>query len=269
VLYGLHQAPQAWYTKLDAVLIALGFHRSESEHVVYMRGGGQWHQHWLIVSVYVDDLVIRGADHTELRQFKKEMQNTFQMADLGLLNYYLGLEVSHKDNGVIVSQKRHALKILAAVGMEGCNPRHYPMENRLNLSRSSTAPLVGSTEYRRMVGALRYLVNTRPDLAYVVGYISRFMEMPTNAHLMTVERVLKYIAGTNNLGCHFVRKGKTCELVGYSDSNIAGDVDTRQSTTRVLFFLGDCLISWQSQKHRMVVLSSCETEYVMATTAVC
>jgi hypothetical protein len=219
--------------------------------------------------VYVDDLVIRGADHIELRQFKKEMQNTFQMADLGLLNYYLGLEVSQKDNGVIVSQKRHALKILAAVCMEGCNPSHNPMENRLNLSRSSTAPLVGSIEYRRIVGALRYLVNTGPDLAYVVGYISRFMEMPTNEHLTSVERVLRYIAGTNDLGCHFGRNGKTCELVGYSDSNIAGDVDTRQSTTRLLFFLGDCFISWQSQKHRMVVLSSYETEYVMATTVVC
>jgi hypothetical protein len=90
----------------------------------------------------VDNLVITGADHIELRKFKKEMQNTFQMADLGLLSYYLGLEVSQGDSGVTVSQKGYALKILAAAGMEGCNPSNTPMENRLKQSKSSTAPLV-------------------------------------------------------------------------------------------------------------------------------
>jgi hypothetical protein len=90
-LYGLHQSPRAWYTKLNAVLVALGFHHSESEHAAYMCGGGQWHQRWVIVSVYVDDLVITGTDHTELKQFKKEMQIAFQMSDIGLLNHYLGL----------------------------------------------------------------------------------------------------------------------------------------------------------------------------------
>jgi hypothetical protein len=96
------------------------------------------------------------------------------------------------------------------------------------------------------VSALRYLVNTRPDLAYVVGYISRFMEKPTVEHLMAIKRVLRYIAGTIDLGCHFGRKGNTSELVGYSDSDLAGDVDTRQSTTGLLFFLGHSLITWQS-----------------------
>jgi hypothetical protein len=161
------------------------------------------------------------------------------------------------------------LKILAVAGMEGSNPSHTPMENRLKLSKSSTAPLVDSTKYRIIVGALRYLVNTRPDLAYVVGYISRFMEKPTVEHLMAVKSVLRYIAGTTDLNCHFGRKRKTSELISYSDSNLARDVDTRQSTTRVLFFLGDSLITWLSQKQRVVALSSCEARYVGATTAAC
>jgi hypothetical protein len=146
-LYGLCQAPWAWYAKLNAVLVALGFHRSELEHAVYMHGGGQRHQRQLIVDVYVRDLVIIGVDHTELKQIKREMQNTFQMVNLGLLSYYLGLEVNQGDSGVTVSQKGYALKILAVAGMEGCNPSHTPMENRLKLSKSSTAPLVDSTEY--------------------------------------------------------------------------------------------------------------------------
>jgi hypothetical protein len=90
-LYGLHQAPRAWYAKLDASLDMLGFHRSESEHAVYTRGTGGHH---LAVGVYVDDLVITGGNLSELEQFKMEMMKTFQMVDLGPLRYYLGLEVT-------------------------------------------------------------------------------------------------------------------------------------------------------------------------------
>jgi hypothetical protein len=137
--------------------------------------------------VYVDDLVITSSDKIELKQFLEEMKSTFQMADLGLLHYYLGLEVSQGEAGIWVSQGAYALKILAAANMEDCNLSHTPMESRLKLSKSSTAPLVDATEYRRIVGVLRYLVNTRPDLAYDVGYVSRFMEKPTTEHLLAVK----------------------------------------------------------------------------------
>jgi hypothetical protein len=143
--------------------------------------------------------------------------------------------VNQGNIGVTVSQKGYALKILVAAGMEGCNPSHTPMENHLKMSKSSTTPLVDCTEYRRIVGALRYLVNKRPDLAYVVGYISWFMEKPTIEHLMAVKRMLRYNVGMTDLGCHFGRKGKTSELI---------DVDTRQSTTCILIFLGHSLIIW-------------------------
>jgi hypothetical protein len=158
------------------------------------------------------------------------------MVDLGLLSHYLGLAVNQGDSGVTVSQKGYALKILAAAGMEGCNPSYTPMQNHLKSSKSSIA-LMDSIEYRRIVGALRYLLNKRPDLAYAVGYISRFMEKPIVEHLMAIKRVLRYIAGMTDLGCHFGRKGKTSELI---------DVDTCQSTIGILFFLGHSLIIWQS-----------------------
>jgi hypothetical protein len=119
------------------------------------------------------------------------------------------------------------------------------------------------------VGALRYLVNTRPDLSYAVGYVSRFIEKPTTEHLLAVKRVLRYIAGTVDYGCHYGKKKGADVLVGYSDSDLARDVDTRKSTTGVLFFLNDNLVTWQSQKQRVVALSSCEAEYIAATTAAC
>lgn len=242
-LYGLRQAPRAWYSKLDASLASLGFQRSASEHAVYTRGMGA---NRLIVGVYVDDLVITGGNSIELKQFKEEIKRTFQMSDLGLLHYYLGLEVSQTEAGITISQGGYALKILKMAGLENCNASATPMENRLKLSKLSSDPQVDATEYRRIVGALRYLVNSRPDLAYAVGYVSRFMEKPTTEHLLAVKRILRYVAGTVHLGCFYQRKQGQATLVGYSDSDHGADVDGRRSTSGVLFLLGGNIISWQS-----------------------
>nr|XP_051222140.1 secreted RxLR effector protein 161-like [Lolium perenne] len=115
------------------------------------------------------------------------------------------------------------------------------MEERLKLSRESTAKEVDATKYRQIVGSLRYLVHTRPDLAFAIGFVSRFMERPTKEHMMAVKRILRYVAGTTHYGLHYQRKTKDAHLIGYSDSNLAGDIDTRKSTSGNLFFLGNCL----------------------------
>jgi hypothetical protein len=104
-------------------------------------------------------------------------------------------------------------------------------------------------------------VNIRPDIAYAMGYISRFMEKPTTEYLVAVKRVLRYITGTKDFGCQYGKKKSDSVLVGFSDSDLAEDVDSRKSTTGVF--------TWQSQKQRVVALSSCEAEYIAATTAVC
>jgi hypothetical protein len=101
-------------------------------------------------------------------------------------------------------------------GLADCNPSATPMEPRLKLGRDSTTPLVDATQYRSLVESLRYLVNTRPDLAYSVGYVSRFMERPTEEHLGAVKRIIRYVAGTTHLGCQYSRDDQM-KLVGYCD----------------------------------------------------
>ena len=141
------------------------------------------------------------------------------------------------------------------------------MEERVKLSRESTDKEVDATGYRRIVGSLRYLVHTRPDLAFAVGYVSRFMQRPTAEHLQAVKRILRYVAGTSDYGLHYPRCSGAVHVIGYSDSDHGGDIDTSKSTSGILFFLGKCLVSWQSVKQQVVALSSCEAEYIAASTA--
>jgi hypothetical protein len=96
--------------------------------------------------------------------------------------------------------------------------------------------------------------------------VSRFLEQPTEEHLQAVKRIIHYTAGTLEYGLHYGRRTGMAKLVGYCDSDLADDIDTRKSTTGALFFLGKCLVSWQSLKQRVVALSSCEAEYIAATT---
>jgi hypothetical protein len=176
------------------------------------------------------------------------------MSNLGLLCFYLGIEVRQDASRIALHQTHYAKRILELGGMTGCNPAHTPMEKKLKLSRESTAEEVDPTLYRRLIGSLRYLVHTRPDIAFAVGYMSRFMERPTMEYLQAVKRILRYVVGTLDYGLHYGRGPDTARFVGYCDSDLADDVDTSKSTTGTMFFLGDCLVSWQSLKQKVVAL---------------
>lgn len=179
-LYGLRQAPRAWNLKLDQTLLSLGFIRSPVEHAVYMKNSGNAR---LLVGVYVDDLIITGSSAEEVAMFKEQMKDMFSMSDLGLLSYYLGIEVAQAEDGISLCQSAYALKILEKTGMLDCNPCQTPMEERLKLSKNGEGPKVDPTYYRSVVGSLRYLVNTRPDISYAVGVVSRYMESPNSQHI--------------------------------------------------------------------------------------
>ena len=267
-LYRLRQAPRAWNAKLDSTLLSLKFKRCASEHGMYTHGHGKQR---LIVGVYVDDLLITGGDVEVLERFKKEMSKKFKMSDLGVLSYYLGIEVQQNSTGISICQSAYAKKLLDTTGLVDINPTRMPMEARLQLRKANATMIVDSTNYRSIVGSLCYLVNTRPDLAYFVGYVSRFMEAPREEHLVAVKRIMRYVAGTRGWGVRYCagRGKKKLKLVSYSDSDMAGDVDDRKSTSEMIYFLSDDAICWQSTKQKVVALSSCEAEYIavsMATT---
>jgi hypothetical protein len=175
------------------------------------------------------------------------------MSDLGLLSYYLGIKVNQGPAGIALCQAMYTRKILEKCGLASCNPTATPMENILKLSKSSTEPVVSATEYRS-----------------IIGYLSRFMEEPRDDHLAVVKQVLRYLASTQEHGLFYTRHGDgQAKLAGYSDADLAGCVDTRRSTSGIIFFLGGNPISWQSNKQKVVALSSCEAEYMATAAAAC
>jgi hypothetical protein len=266
-LYGLKQAPRAWNARLDSELISLGFEKCKVEHAVYRKGS---EFSLLVVGVYVDDLIICGPSVSDITHFKHQMMHTFSMSDMGLLSYYLGMEVRQSKNEITICQSSYAAKIVDQCRMTGCNPTDTPMEQRVKLTTAQKGTDFEQTRYRSIIGSLRYLVNTRPDLTFSVGLVSRFMEAPNKDHWGAVKRIIRYVAGTVNFGVKYKRGGGVgLSLLGYTDSDCSGDLVHRKSTSGILFFLGLNPITWSSQKQRVVALTSCEAEYVAAALGVC
>ncbi|XP_050916450.1 secreted RxLR effector protein 161-like [Lathyrus oleraceus] len=152
--------------------------------------------------------------------------------------------------------------------MESCNPASTPMEPGTKLSKFDGGERVEAGKYRSLVGSLRYLTCTRPDILLSVGIVSRFMEEPVYTHWKALKRIQRYIQGTVSLGM-FYSNSKKYKLVGYSDSDWCGDIDDRKSTSGYVFFMGNTAFTWLSKKQPIVTLSTCEAEYVAASWCVC
>lgn len=218
----------------------------------------------LIVGVYVDDLIVTGTSAREIKEFKHQM-----MRDLGLLAYYLDIEVEQREQCITLKQSSYAKKILLRVGMSERNPSKFPMEQKLKLGKDEGGEVVNPTEYRSIIGSLRYLTHTQSDLAYAVGMVSRYMEKPTKLHLQAVKQTLRYVQGAIDFGLVYTKGRINEKLVGYTDSNIAGDTDDRKSISDMAFYFCGNLIAWASQKQKSVALSSCEAEFMAVMATVC
>ncbi|GJX84602.1 zinc finger, CCHC-type containing protein [Tanacetum coccineum] len=264
-LYGLKQAPRAWNMKLDQTLKSLDFKKCTLEQAIYTRISKD---SMLLVGVYVDDLIVTGSSKKDLQKFKSQMEEKFEMSDLGLLAYYLGIEVTQTRDGISIKQSGYANKILKEARMEDCNETKIPMDPGTKLIKTEGGELVDATEYRSLIGCLRYLLHTRPDLSYSVGLLSRFMQEPREQHMKAIRQVLRYIKGTLNFGITYYKKAG-CKLLGYSDSSYGINIEEGKGTTGIVFYLGNSPISWSSQKQPTVALSSCESEFMAATAAAC
>jgi hypothetical protein len=195
-LYGLRQALRAWNIKLDGTLKKLGFSQNPLEHELYARGSGDTR---LLVGVYVDDLIVMVSCNKKINSFKQQMKTEFNMSDLDPLSFYLGIEVQQSKGVVTLSQGAYDARIVEKAGFSGCNPCATTMEPRIKLSKASTTPKVDPTRYRSIVGSLRYIVNTRPDLAYSGDYGHDWLCFPGHATCTSTTRMSVSWLGRCNL----------------------------------------------------------------------
>lgn len=265
-LYGLKQALRAWYSRIETYFLKVGFSKCPYEHMLFVKIGDKGKM--LIVCLYVDDLIFTGSCDGMFEEFKKSMMDEFEMSDLGMMHYFLGIEVVQSDDGIFISQKKYVGEILDRFQMKDCNPINTPVEFDLKLYKDHEGRKVDSTLYKQIVGSLMYLTATRPDIMYSVSLISRYMENSTQMHLLAAKRILRYLQGTRDFGL-FYKKGEKSDLLGFTNSDYAGDQDDRRSTSGYAFMFGTGAISWSSKKQPIVTLSSTEAKFVAAIASAC
>jgi len=265
-LYGLKQAPRAWYSRIESYFTAQGFKKCPYEHTLFIKTGGEGKL--LVVCLYVDDLLYTGNDDSMFAEFKQSMMSEFEMTDLGRMHYFLGIEVQQNSTGIFIGQKKYAQQVLEKFKMNECNSVTNPIVPGTKLCKDHGGTKIDSTLYKQIMGSLMYLTHTRPDIMFVVCLLSRYMECPTELHLMAAKRVFRYLKGTINFGVLY-RKGGSESLSAYSDSDYAGDVEDRKSTSGYVFMLSSGAISWSSKKQPIVTLSTTEAEFISATSCAC
>lgn len=176
-------------------------------------------------------------------------------------------------------QRRYALDVLKRFNMENSNAVSSPIVPGSKLHKDEKGVKVDETYFKQIVGSLMYITNTRPDMMFVVSLISRYMSRPTELHLQAAKRALRYLKGTANFGIFykrdeageflFYKRDKAEELFGFTDSDYAGDVDDRKSTSGYVFLMNSGAVSWSSRKQPIVTLSTTEAEFVAAASCAC
>ena len=184
----------------------------------------------------MDDLIITGSNTQGIEDFKFSMKKKIEMTDFGFLKSYLAIEGIQGKTDIKICQTNYSLKVLDEFNMKDCNSDKTPMECRLKLNREGEGVEVESTHFRKLIGCLRYLTLTCPDLIFSGSYLSRFMSKPYSNHMAAAKRVLRYIKGSSDDGLVY-KSDKELRLIGYCDSDYAGDLDDRKSTSGYIFLL--------------------------------
>jgi hypothetical protein len=262
-LYGLKQAPRAWFVRFISVITAAGFSSSEHDPALFVHVSPIGRN---LLLLYVDDMLITCDNPEHISHVKQHLSKEFQMSDLGLLSYFLGIEVQQTQKGFYLSQSKYIQHLLDRSGLTDTRTVATPMYIHLKLRPNDGTPLADPTRYRHIVGSLVYLTITRPDIAHVVHMLSQFVSTPTSVHYGHFLCVLRYFRGTRSISLLYA-SDSPLQLHAYSDATWASDPVDRCSTTGYCILLGSSPIAWKSKKQEAISRSSAEAELrALATT---
>lgn len=254
-LYGLKQASRQWYKKFDSFMIVNGFERTISDHCVFIQRSSE--NDFIILLLYVDDMLIVGPNSIKIQKLKNKLNESFDMKDLGPVKKILGMQIlrDRKKGKLWLSQENYIEKVLERFNMDKAKSVSCPLAAHFKLSKSQSPSSEEEREemekvpYASAVGCLMYaMVCTRPDIGYALGVVSRFLANPGKEHWTAVKWILKYLRGTSKLCLCFGSDRHV--LQGFTDADLAGDIDTMRSTSGYLFTFagGGCILAVQITK---------------------
>ncbi|GJV54501.1 uncharacterized mitochondrial protein-like protein [Tanacetum coccineum] len=195
----------------------------------------RWSRHFmgcikLQEHVYVDDIIFVSTNKELCNAFKKLITDKFQMSSMGELTFFLGLQVTHKEDGIFISQDKYVAEILKKFNYTDVKSASTPVDLEKPLVKDGDDDDVDVHLYRSMIGSLMYLTTSRPNIMFAVCACARFQVTPKTSHLLAINRIFRYLKGKPILGLWYSRDSPF-ELVAYTDSNYAGATQDRKSTT--------------------------------------
>nr|GEU46122.1 hypothetical protein [Tanacetum cinerariifolium] len=260
-LYGLHQAPRAWYETLSTYLLDNGFQRGKIDNTLSIK---RYKGNILLVQFYVDDIIFGSTKKELCNAFERLMHEKLQMSSMGELTFFLGLQVNQKKDGIFISQDKYVAKILNKFGFTEVKNASTLMETQKPLLKDEGGKEVDVHIYRSMIGSLVYLISLRPDIMFAVCAYARYQVNPKVSYLHAMKRIFRYLKDQSKLGLWYP-KDSPLDLVACTDSDYAGASLDKKSTIGGCQFLGCRLISWQCKKQTVVLNSTTEAAYVAAS----
>ena len=275
-LYGLKQSPRQWYKRFDSFMMTQKYTRSHFDHCVYFRKLQDGTFVYLLL--YVDDMLIASKSKVEINRLKAQLSSEFDMKDLGEAKKILGMEIKRDSakGTICLTQTQYLKTVLQRFGIDNKSKPvstplapHFKLSALMSPTTDDAKRQMDHVPYANAVGALMYaMVCTRPDISHAVSMVSRYMHNPGKGHWQAVKWILRYIQGTVDVGLKFERDQTVDKhIVGYVDSDYAGDLDKRRSTTGYVFTMAGGPVSWRSTLQSTVALSTTEAEYMAVTEA--
>lgn len=265
-LYGLKQAPREWQLKVQKLLKKLGFSQLKSDPAVYYNAA-----RLTFVVSHVDDCLIIGPSKQYIKLLKQDIAKVYEIQDLGPASIFLGVQIvrNRPKRTLQLHQQQYITVAAEAFELNGLNPIYTPLPYNATKNKVDSATLDASLQhlYLRLIGTSMYaLVQTRPDIAFSVQWLSRQNQKPTSGHLRYAKHLIRYLDTASSLAITYT-KNFSLEPIVYSDSDWAGCPETGKSTWGYLVLVAGAAVSWKCKRSTIVALSSSEAEYIALTEA--